>query len=271
MAMTVLIFLVVVNSCWIKFPHIFAVMYKDSLDFMLLFLWKIWFCHQSCGCCSMPTPTRPFPDQKGLFHSISCTSAELVKIPWTTTNRWWFHRRIFGNALGVTHSSASICSRYTKQLVVRLKAWLPRSCVIHHADHEAYKFTLFCLAFISKEHTEQEWQRFIWTFFWHGTRCYVGGFFCVVFKVAVQVPMGNSKGCEITNWVRLPEAEETVSQGSYSNFVFQVLLCCSHASYSTNHRLHVCTAMATNLWSTFCSEYLAGHTWTFWIVERGCF
>ena len=34
--------------------------------------------------------------------------------------------------------------RYTKQLVVRLKAWLPRSCVIHHADHEAYKFTLFC-------------------------------------------------------------------------------------------------------------------------------
>ena len=40
-AMTVLIFLVVVHSCWIKFPHIFAVMYKDSLDFMLLFLWKI--------------------------------------------------------------------------------------------------------------------------------------------------------------------------------------------------------------------------------------
>ena len=41
MAMTVLIFLVVVHSCWIKFPHIFAVMHKDSLDFMLLFLWKI--------------------------------------------------------------------------------------------------------------------------------------------------------------------------------------------------------------------------------------
>lgn len=113
-----------------------------------------------------------------------------------------------------------------------------------------------------------EWQRFIWTFFRHGTRCYVGGFFCVVFKVAVQVPMGNSKGCEITNWVRLPEAEETVSQGSYSNFVFQVLLFCSHASYSTNHRLYVCTALATNLWSTFCSEYLAGHTWTFTVASE---
>ena len=40
MAMAVLIFLVV-HSCWTKFPHIFAVMYKDSLDFMLLFLWTI--------------------------------------------------------------------------------------------------------------------------------------------------------------------------------------------------------------------------------------
>ena len=118
----------------------------------------------------------------------------------------------------------------------------------------------FPLVFISKEHTEPGVTKIYLNLFWHGTRCYVGGFFCVVFKVAVQVPMGNSKGCEITNGVRLPEAEETVSQGSYSNFVFQVLLCCSHASYSTNHRLHVCTALATNLWSTFCSEYLAGHT-----------
>ena len=267
MAMTVLIFLVVVHSCWIKFPHIFPVMYKDSLDFMLLFLWKIWFCRQSCGCCSLPTPTRPFSWPKKdfftRFHAQVRSWSKYHGLPPIGDD---FIEEFLETHWVLHTAQLQYAPRYTKQLVVRLKAWLPRSCIIHHADHESWGLQIHSflpLSLFPRNIQNLEWQRFIWTFFRHGTRCYVGGFFCVVFKVAVRVPMGNSKGCEITNWVRLPEAEETVSQGSYSNFVFQVLLCCSHASYSTNHRLHVCTALATNLWSTFCSEYLAGHTWTF--------
>ena len=109
----------------------------------------------------------------------------------------------------------------------------------------------FALVFISKEHTIPGVTKIYSNLFLARFKRLCRRFLCVVFKVAVQVPMGNSKGCEITSWVRLSEADETVSQGSYSNFVFQVLLCCSHASYSANHRLHVCAALATNLWPTW--------------------
>ena len=118
----------------------------------------------------------------------------------------------------------------------------------------------FALVFISKEHTEPGVTKIYLNLFLARYKMLCRRFLLRCLQGCSPSTDGEFERMRIPNWVRLPEAEETVSQGSYSNFVFQVLLCCSHASYSTNHRLHVCTALATNLWSTFCSEYLAGHT-----------
>ena len=93
----------------------------------------------------MPTPTRLFfltkKDFFTRFHAQVRSWSEYHGLPPIGDD---FIEDFLATHWVLHTAQLQYAPRYTKQLVVRLKAWLPRSCIIHHADHEAYKFTLFC-------------------------------------------------------------------------------------------------------------------------------